>query len=96
MGQFIALGLNEGTVSDELLAKRALGIYAAYRTINHASHECDYNPLDTHDLFKQFVREAVRGHSSSTLILDNCYVTPQTEEDEPQLNERLRNWELDC
>ncbi len=96
MGQFIALGLNEGTVSDETLVKRALGVYAAYRTVNHFSHESGCNASEVTDFFKQFIREAVRGHASSSSVLDNCYVTPQIEEEEPQLNERLRSWELDC
>ncbi len=74
LGQFIALGLNDAKVADEELVRRAIWVYSAYRAVMEVSHNGYGSQEEVQDMLKQFAREAVRGHSTSTAILDGCFV----------------------
>jgi hypothetical protein len=70
LGNFVILGLNHGSVCEVTLVKRAIAVYATYRTINKLRHfPCtDCNII--RDMMYQFAREAVRGHGPATRLLE--------------------------
>ena len=70
LGNFVVLGSNRGSVDDMTLVRRAVVVYAVYRATNSLRH----TPSDDYDVVKdmvhQFVREAVRGHTHATRLLE--------------------------
>ena len=94
-GQLLVLGLNLGTVSDEMLVRRAICTYAAYNAFNDMSHGFQMDQQGIQELLKQHAREAVRGHSTSTAILEGSFqadiIVPQVR---PH-NASMEEWEFD-
>ena len=82
-GDFIVLGLNQGSVEDALLTKRAILVYAVYRATNLQRHSDDVASIvESSGILQQYAKEAVRGHSVSTGILlgANCFRPNAAEE----------------
>ena len=70
LGNFVVLGINHGSVSDVILVKRAIAVYATYRTTNSLRHSPTTDCNIIKDMMYQFAREAVRGHSPATKLLE--------------------------
>ena len=70
LGNFVVLGLNHGSVCEGTLAKRAIAVYATYRTTNKLRHSPCTDCSIIKDMMCQFAREAVRGHGPATRFLE--------------------------
>ena len=70
LGNFVALGLNHGTVDETTLTKRAVLVYAVYRATN-TLRKCPARDVEhVKDMIQQYCREAVRGHGEATKKLE--------------------------
>ena len=63
------LGTNHGTVAEAILVKRAVLVYAVYTATNYLRHNPSHDATAIADMIAQFAREAVRGHSVATRLL---------------------------
>jgi hypothetical protein len=70
LDNFVTLGLNKHTVPDTTLVKRAVLVYAIYRTTNTLRHSPTDDADVIHDMIRQYMREGVRGHPDATLRLE--------------------------
>jgi len=71
LGNFVVLGVNHSKVNDTTLVKRAVVVYAIYRATNHLRHAPSSGHAFIKDLTYQFAREAVRGHTAATRMLES-------------------------
>jgi len=79
-GGFIVLGLQAGQVGDDLLAKRAVLVYAAYRTM-HTLRGRRRLPTQEQaqlakDMLKQMAREAARRHPGTAQRMNAAWLRP--------------------
>jgi hypothetical protein len=75
LSTFVALGLNLSTVPDNVLALRAISLYAVYRTtLHYRRHGNATDATEVHDSLKQFAKEAVRGHTQASATLDGRFI----------------------
>ena len=70
LGNFVTLGLNSNRVNDTILVKRAVLVYAIYRTTNSLRHCPANNANVIKDMIHQFAREAVFGHAAAAKRLE--------------------------
>ena len=70
VGNFVALGLNHGSVDDVTLTKRAILVYAVFRTTNALRHGGIRNVEHATDMLQQFCNEAGRGHRHASKSLE--------------------------
>ena len=70
LGNFVVLGVNHGSVSDVVLVKRAIAVYATYRTTNSLRRSVSADGNVIQDMMYQHAREAVRGHGPATKFLE--------------------------
>ena len=75
LGNFVALGLNQGKVDEKTLTLRASLVYAVFRTTNALRHNPTTSREVAHDMLVQFAKEAVRGHSKATAYLQGVSST---------------------
>ena len=94
VGQFITLGLCDGTVAEDDLVRKALWVYATYRAVMETAHEEMGVTHDFQELLKQFAREGVQGHGRSTFILDSSFarIAPQGD---GALEDAFQDWQED-
>ena len=71
LGNFVILGVNHGSVEDSLLVKRAVVVYAIYRTSNKLRHSPARSNEEARDMAQQYTKEAVRGHVNATAMLES-------------------------
>ncbi len=76
LGHFVTLGLNADKVQEDDLVRRALLLYAVYRATNLLRHIPMQSLDSVNDMLLQFAKEGVRGHGSSTAILDGFAAHP--------------------
>ncbi len=94
-GQFITMGLNEGSVSDDTLVRRAIWIFSVYRTMSEVAHGTQLNSEELQELMRQFAREAVRGHGISPAILENCFNCRGSGYDTSATEEPPQDWDVE-
>ena len=94
-GDFIALGLDAGTVADHTIIRRAVWVYAAYRAHCDISHRGSLGPIQNQELLKQFAREAVQGHPQSAAIVDGSFINHGFTQDRSGFQDMLDTWDDD-
>ena len=74
---FITLGRHRGTVSNEVLIRRAVLVYATYQAANVLRRLPPRDPEDAYQHLAHMVKEAVRDHSGSTSAVVCSFVRTQ-------------------